>query len=458
MDSVTFLLDTGETVGDPREGPRRFWTAREQMILRNHYPQAGIRGCLDKLPGRSPGSIYQTALRLKLRSPRFAAPKAKPAETNDHIDGMIRRTYQNDPDPGAIKKLARTINRSRQWIRMRAIKLGIAIPRFKTPDWAAAEIEIIVEHGHLGPLALKRRLAKSGFLRTEAAIMSKLYDQGGSTEDPDHHSANGLARLFGIDIHVVTGWIAKGWLQAQRRGTARVDQQGGDQWWISRRAIRLFVKDSVQVIDFRKLDKVWLVELLTDTMPPERGESQGEKRHGRRQGEFMPVRLLKSRLDQEEAHEMAQEVSHWLHDLNEIDTARVHTEMRRHNRWAKYRAASQGGQGIPVGAAGFDDLMQAEVRRDFLEAIRTGSTPEDAADIAKERAESYVAKHNAQRPGDIHWQRSLEAYANIADVLVVSLRSVLSERPESIGDGTALAAARGVGKDRRAWSPPERSW
>jgi hypothetical protein len=429
--SITWLLENADTVGEPREGPRKFWTGRETMILRNAYPEGGIQACLAKLPGRSPSAIYQYALRLKLRSPR-GGPHALPAKTNDYIDGMIRRTYQNNPDRNAIKNLARTIDRSRQWIRTRAIKLGIAVPRFKEPPWDAAENEIVLEAAHLDPVTLQRRLAKAGFQRTQVAIVGQITRQGVTREDPDHYTANGLAKLFGIDVHVVTGWIDKGWLYAQRRGTARVAEQGGDQWWIHRRSVRKFVADSVQVIDFRKVDKVWLVELMTDkdTKPLVWGEgrSHGTHRPGVfRPGVFMPVpKPAKCRLDQEEAREMVQEVAHWLNDLNEIDTERVFTEMRRQNQWMKLKSKALGGKGIPVGAADFDDVMQAEVRRDFLAAVRDGRTPEDAAETAKALAEGYVAKHNAKRPDDINWQRTLGAYAGIADLLVVSMRGVLS--------------------------------
>jgi hypothetical protein len=452
--SIALLLETAETVGPPRVG---FWTAREVVILKAVYPTAGVPGCLERLPGRSPGAIYQQAAGLHLKSPRTSHPKSPPALSSDDIDRLICRTCQTNPDSGAIKALARTIGRTRQWIRTRAIKLGVAVPRFAPLPWSSAETDIVVENAHLSPIALKRRLLKAGFAaRTEAAIAGKIRSAGVSTEDPDHYTANGLAKLFGVDVHVVTGWISRGWLRAQRRGTARLEQQGGDQWWISRWQVRCFVRDSVQVIDFRKLDKVWLVELLTDPdirqigvgRPHDYGAGDFDGPRGPGGGRTKVWTMPKGpqdRLAKELATDDARELAHWLNDLNDDDSHRVFVEMRRQNLKTKQQRLAS--RGIPAGAAAFDDMMEAEVRRDFLARIRTGSTPEDAADIAKQVAETRIARDNAERPSDIHWQRSREAYASIADLLVISMRAAL------VGD-TVLRPASA----RYAEAPYMRPW
>lgn len=72
-----------------------------------------------------------------------------------------------------------------------------------------------------------------------------------------------MASEFGVDIKVVTRWIDQGWLVAGRRGTKRVESQGGDQWWIKRKHVRDFVIESIGIIDIRKVDKVWFVDLLS---------------------------------------------------------------------------------------------------------------------------------------------------------------------------------------------------
>ena len=151
MSGVALTISTAETVGPPRVGAKRFWTGREQMILRNAYPQSGIAGSLALLPGRSAAAIYVRAMKLKLVSPHEATRRrCRPTE---QIDDAIRRVYQNNTDKGAIKRLAQTTGRSRAWIRARAIALGIAVPRFKEPPWTEAETEIVAEAAHLKPAA-----------------------------------------------------------------------------------------------------------------------------------------------------------------------------------------------------------------------------------------------------------------------------------------------------------------
>lgn len=262
--SLRLILDTAEAAGPPRTGGLRFWTGREEVILRGAYPTGGVPACLGRLPGRSAASIYRHAALLGLRStsaPASGRPR-RTHEASDHIDALIRRTLQGKPASGELKKLARDIRRSRQWIRKRAIKLGCAVPRFKPAPWAAAETEIVEENAHLGTATLRARLLKAGFARTETAIAVQRKRLGASTADPDHYTATGLAALFGVDCQTVRRWIERGWLRASRRGTARVAEQGGDQWWIHRGMVRAFVVHNVAAVDFRKVDKTWLVDVL----------------------------------------------------------------------------------------------------------------------------------------------------------------------------------------------------
>lgn len=261
MTRVGLLLDTAEITGPPRAGAKRFWTGREELILRNTYPVGGLAAALEKLPGRSAGAVYQRANALDLKAPTETRPRQRWV-SNDHLDALIRRTYEGKPDKGAIKRLAQQTGRPRAWLRSQAVKLGCAIPRFKEPRWTDAEREIVQEHAHRHPGTIVRRLKVAGFTRTETAVAVQIKRLGACTQDPDHYTACGLASLFGVDSKVITGWIEKGWLQARRRGTERVAAQGGDQWWIHRRAVREFVVGNVAAVDIRKADKFWLVDLL----------------------------------------------------------------------------------------------------------------------------------------------------------------------------------------------------
>jgi len=57
----------------------------------------------------------------------------------------------------------------------------------------------------------------------------------------------------------VLRWIEKGLLKASKKGTKREN----DEWHIEDRHIRQFIVENVGIIDIRKVDKVWFVELLT---------------------------------------------------------------------------------------------------------------------------------------------------------------------------------------------------
>ena len=100
--------------------------------------------------------------------------------------------------------------------------------------------------------------------RSETAIKVQLRREDADRKDPHHCSASALAQLFGVDPKRVTGWILRGLLKAERRGTDRVATQRGDSWWIHRRAVRRFIIDNASAFDIRKVDKFWFVDLLAN--------------------------------------------------------------------------------------------------------------------------------------------------------------------------------------------------
>ena len=67
--------------------------------------------------------------------------------------------------------------------------------------------------------------------------------------------------MFGVDGKTVTRWIACEDLPARRRGTARTAAQGGDEWEIERRKLRAWIRDHAQLVDLRKVDRYWFIDL-----------------------------------------------------------------------------------------------------------------------------------------------------------------------------------------------------
>lgn len=260
------LLDHNPVIGEKRAGPRRFWTCREEKVLRDTYPDGGVKACLPLLPGRSASSIYQRAQQIGVR-PRLKMGGAQRQRwsTTPQIDAVITRVYQSAPTKNAINRLAATLARPRWWVSKRAVKLGLVAPRFKEPPWTENEIEIAARNAHKHPDVIAHILAKSGYKRTPTAIVLRLKRCGrvmGRDADPDHYTASALAKLFGVDCKGVRTWIAKGWLKAKKRGTERTPEQGGDEWWVHRRDIRRFVIENTAVVDLRKVEKFWFVEML----------------------------------------------------------------------------------------------------------------------------------------------------------------------------------------------------
>ncbi len=264
------LIDEDLIVGEPRTGARRLWNIRENRILREAYPAGGLAECLPLLPGRTASSIYQHALQFKLAAPLADGRERGKRQTwtaNEHIDAAIRKGVSQATRPGDMLRLAKSLNRPRYWVSQRAAKLGCTPPRFKEPPWLPGEIEIIREAAHLTPKALRARLLRAGFNRTPTAILVKLKRIGADRLDPGHCTANALAGFMGVDPRTVTDWIAKGWLIAGRRGTARTEVQGGDHHWIHYRHVRDFVVNHAARVDIRKVDKFWFIDLLAGPTP-----------------------------------------------------------------------------------------------------------------------------------------------------------------------------------------------
>lgn len=270
--SIRDLLDHNPMHGEPRlkaRGSRHFWNTREIAVLREHYPKVGVPGCLSLLPGRSASSIYQRAHIEKLDAPVTEA-RIQKGVSRQHwanspgIDAVIRDRIPKCTQKRDLIKLAESLGRPRWWVSKRAAVLGLIAPRFREPRWSDEEINLIREQAHHAPNTLRLALKRAGFTRTTTAIVLKLKRTGSTREDPDHFTAQGLSELMGIDRKTVGTWCERGQLAARRRGTERTPQQGGDQWWIHRRDVRRFIIENAAVVDIRKVDKFWFIDLLAN--------------------------------------------------------------------------------------------------------------------------------------------------------------------------------------------------
>lgn len=261
------LLDANPIVGEQKTGGRRFWTTRELKVIREDYPLGGLAACLPQLPGRSSTSIYQRALEMGIkRIDAEGKPREKPSyPPTPALDQAIRDLYRDGPTNEGLKSLCRLTGRPRRWFTDRAAVLGLVTPRFKEERWSAAELAILDEKAHLHPGSIRAALRKAGFARSIAGILMQLKRRGWQRGKADgHYSQTMLAECFGVSRDTLQRWAERHGLRVDReRGLYSGKTHDGAEWSVRERHLRAFVIANIALIDIRKVDKFWLVDLLT---------------------------------------------------------------------------------------------------------------------------------------------------------------------------------------------------
>lgn len=189
------------------------------------------------------------------------------------MDAEIRRVYENEvamlpPSSGhaPVRELAKRLGLPRWKVSKRAFRLGlvpVSHARKKEPDWCEAELALLKENASLSYERIRVKLLAAGYKRGLEAIRIKLVRTIGA-KPKEGYSANSLAGLFGVDSSSIRTWIDDGLLSASRQGTSRTEKQGGDSYLILPPDVRRFIIGNVSLVDFRKVDKHWLVEMLTE--------------------------------------------------------------------------------------------------------------------------------------------------------------------------------------------------
>jgi hypothetical protein len=185
-------------------------------------------------------------------------------------DDLIRKAYQEKVGMEScakgkhpVRELAKKLGVPRWTISRRACHLGLIAKKKKEPDWTAPELKMLESQARFCPEVIQKKLKKIGYSRSIAGIMIKR-NRMRFLKNLDGQSSCSLALCFGVDSKTITRWIKKGYLKAESRGTGRTEQQGGDMYYIKDKWVREFIIDSVDVVDFRKIDKYWLVDLLSN--------------------------------------------------------------------------------------------------------------------------------------------------------------------------------------------------
>lgn len=254
----------------PRIGParvvgkqhERFWTEAELDILRQYFPDGGMPAAGAHLPGRSRSSIYVKAHQLGMS--RKGQPQAKgKIDAPADIDDQLRAKWPLLQGRGAVNDLAEDMKLPRWWLSQRARKLGLTVAHKKEPAWTAAEDALIAKAPLHDPDKCAEMFRAHGFSRSPTAIMVHSKRKGLSARDTRTTlSGTGVAKLLGMDNKTTTTWCVAGELKAERRGSKRLPQQGGDVWEIQPHDLREFILQNLARIDIRKVDKVTFCELL----------------------------------------------------------------------------------------------------------------------------------------------------------------------------------------------------
>lgn len=249
----------------PGKRHHRYWTAAEDAVLRERYPDGGIAACQPHLPAHhaTPSGIYQRAQKLGLTKSGVSRPQR--IVVDDGFDDRLRAEWAmlDGRKKGEVGDLADRLNVPRYWLTNRATKLGLTIAHKKEPRWTAAEDELMKSIPLHNPDSCARIFKQHGFARSPTAIMvrAKRLDLS-RRATRDELSATGAAKILGVDGKWITAACIAGELAATKRDDRRLPQQGGSAWDIRRADLRRFILDHLERIDLRKVEKFAFVELI----------------------------------------------------------------------------------------------------------------------------------------------------------------------------------------------------
>lgn len=249
--------------------PWRAWRTSEVSTLEVHYATLGPAGCAALLPGRTYQAIAIRARKLGLLAPRPVTQPGGPKRLRrkwahlftEEFDARVRALYQQPPQRGLVRATAAALGVPRDVLFARARTLGLMVPRLKEPAWTQAEERLLEEHAHMEPRHVQQIFKRAGFIRSATAIDVRRRRLKLDKTDPDHMTARQLGNLMGVDGSTVVSWIRTHGLKAGMQGTARTDRQGGDHYRIALKDLRAWMRDHPRLVDLRKVDRYWFLEV-----------------------------------------------------------------------------------------------------------------------------------------------------------------------------------------------------
>jgi hypothetical protein len=181
--------------------------------------------------------------------------------TNLH-DEQIKEFYKNpDRKRGDLKKFANELNVSENYVASRCTKLGLNSFKKYDKPWSDAEYNIVESNKHMHIATIQKILEKHGYHRTGNAIsrIKTMVGEGSGFVMNRHEvgifSANQLSILLGLKHETIIRYIRLGYLKTEK--------SDGIAYNIKKNNVKQFMVNYRQSIDFGKIDKEFLIDILT---------------------------------------------------------------------------------------------------------------------------------------------------------------------------------------------------
>lgn len=177
------------------------------------------------------------------------------------MDKEITYTYSinTDSQPRLIN-LANKYNMPRWAVYQRALKISAVKSSHQKKVWQDDEIQILEKNAQYAPLTIRKRLEKAGFQRSTASIVLKR-KRLRLLSNLKGMSACLCAEFLGVNLKGVIKHIQAGLLMAE---IIRQDRQGKLNYFIREKDIRKFIIENPGLIDLRKVEKHYFIELLAN--------------------------------------------------------------------------------------------------------------------------------------------------------------------------------------------------
>lgn len=256
-------MSTPASILIPAERPSRSrWSDEDMAIMREHWPNLGTVKVQQMLSlWRSESCIRMKAKRMGLVRAKRRAPYQCYVQS-DLVDHQILQAYATGK-PGEIKSLSQRLGRNYGWIRWRAVHLGCRPMRLKEPDWCAEELAILARMEGIGPYSAQRALKRAGYVRGINAVYERMRRKMHlDLHEDGQMTLNSVAIALHVDHKVVGRWADKHGLKTSKRMS--YDGNTHPARWVSRAELRRFIRDNPVLVDIRKADKFWLIDLLTE--------------------------------------------------------------------------------------------------------------------------------------------------------------------------------------------------